>query len=375
MVIYQLSAIRAESYGDRTDVNCSPDSYERLYLRFEQSILKGFILTCLFAFAQGTFSPASSVNPQEKSTQLFEKAVELSDIHSEGSPSFLLKATVTLDEGGKSFEGKYVLSWIAQHAWREEISFPGYGRIRVGGIDKYWQQRTTSYELVRVFQVTQALDFVSALESGAKDASFKTKKEKHGGKEMICSVSSPKYLAEQEFCFDSVSSVLALERFPSGQSNGQSEVTAREYADFRQFGKKLFPRNIRVLEGSKAVVTITVDELNEISEAEPALYTPPKDAQVWESCRSSGHASMLSSVPPHYPESARARHVTGIVRAYGVVGENGFLQDLRVLNSPDSDLAAAGLEALRKWRYQPANCHGKPVREEILVDVTFVLGR
>lgn len=337
----------------------------------EQSALKRMIVTSLLAVALDAFVPVSSNAPQEEPAGLFDKAIGLSDIQSEDSPAFQLRAAISLDSGGKIFRGSYVLSWVSEHQWREEITLPGYERIRVGGIGKYWQLRTTSYELPRIFQLTEALDFTSRLQSEEKDASAKIKKEKHNKREMNCTIIKPKNLAQQEFCFDVGSGVLDLESFPGGQSNGQSEVSAREYADFSPFGKKLFPRTIRVMEGSKALITITISDLTAISNPTEAQFTPPRDAQVWESCRLSGNPSVPGSIPPLYPENARARRVTGVVRVYGVVRNDGYLEDMKVLESPDPELSAATLEALRKWKYQPANCHGEPIRKEVFTDVIF----
>lgn len=193
-------------------------------------------------------------------------------------------------------------------------------------------------------------------------------------RKMFCIDVEPAGVKKREVCFDGETGTLDLEKLSGGVGNMRGEVSAREYADYAPFGKKLFPHAIRVLQGSKPLITIAVDELVPISDWDSSALEPPKDAQAWETCRFPQPAKLVRPVPPQYPPRAKFRGVSGIVRVYAVVGVDGYLHDLRMLESPDPDLTAAGLEALRQWKYQPPSCDGKPIRIETFVDVVFALG-
>ncbi len=62
------------------------------------------------------------------------KAAEQTDIRAAGGPAFELDAKLNFISGdGKSYPAIYKLVWLTASKWREEISFAGYGRIRIGG--------------------------------------------------------------------------------------------------------------------------------------------------------------------------------------------------------------------------------------------------
>jgi TonB family protein len=80
---------------------------------------------------------------------------------------------------------------------------------------------------------------------------------------------------------------------------------------------------------------------------------------------------LISAARPQYPESAKARGARGTVLLNGLILQDGTLGNLRVMASPDPDLASAALTAVRQWRYQPALLNGQPVEVETTVSVNF----
>jgi TonB family protein len=46
-----------------------------------------------------------------------------------------------------------------------------------------------------------------------------------------------------------------------------------------------------------------------------------------------------------------------------------------VVRSPDPDLSAAAIEAVKQWRYVPTKLNGAPVETETVVEVSFQLGQ
>lgn len=82
---------------------------------------------------------------------------------------------------------------------------------------------------------------------------------------------------------------------------------------------------------------------------------------------------LLSSRKPNYPLNARAQRRTGAVVIFGIIGLNGHIHSLEVLSTPDSDMAASALGAIREWRYEPYMLNGIPVEMETLIHVNFIL--
>ncbi|MFZ0318792.1 MAG: energy transducer TonB [Candidatus Sulfotelmatobacter sp.] len=60
-----------------------------------------------------------------------------------------------------------------------------------------------------------------------------------------------------------------------------------------------------------------------------------------------------SKVQPVYPELARKMNITGTVKVQVLVAANGTVKDAKVVGGHPV-LANAALDAVRKWRFEPA---------------------
>lgn len=324
------------------------------------------------AFFLLNLRPAEAKEGIEPSS-LLERAADLSDLRSAGTP-FRLHAKVELTQTkGQPVSGNYILIWVSEEQWREEIGFPGYHRIRIGNSGTYWQQRTTDFEPDRIFQLTQAMDFVGRLRTNGGHADRKIKRRKQDGQAVNCVGIHPTGFADQESCFSADQGTLVREHLPRGEANGQSEVSAREYSNFVSLGGKLFPSSLRVLTGDKPIISLTVDELGPSTELNPSSFAPPSNAEAWKWCSAPAEPQPLEERRPRYPEKAKTSRITGLVRIYAVIEVDGKLSHLTLLHSPDAELSTATMDALKLWKYKPRSCNGSPIRMETLIDVIFSL--
>jgi periplasmic protein TonB len=83
-------------------------------------------------------------------------------------------------------------------------------------------------------------------------------------------------------------------------------------------------------------------------------------------------AKLLSSVPPVYSSLARSQHVTGDVKIDALIDANGHVTSTKVISGPTL-LHQAAVDALRKWKYQPATLDGEPVPMHLTVTLQFRL--
>jgi protein TonB len=74
-----------------------------------------------------------------------------------------------------------------------------------------------------------------------------------------------------------------------------------------------------------------------------------------------------------YPRLAIMAHVQGTVVLQAILGNDGTVQDLKVLSGPPL-LISAALDAVRTWRYQPTLLNSEPVDVLTEIDVKFSLG-
>ena len=85
-------------------------------------------------------------------------------------------------------------------------------------------------------------------------------------------------------------------------------------------------------------------------------------------------ANLISQVKAVYPASARAAGVQGSVLLDATIGVDGSIQSLRVMNTQvDPDLAAAAVDAVKQWRYQPTLLNGEPIAVDTSITVNFTL--
>jgi protein TonB len=81
----------------------------------------------------------------------------------------------------------------------------------------------------------------------------------------------------------------------------------------------------------------------------------------------------IETFAPAYPELARRAHVQGIVVLEAVIAADGTVRDVRILRSASVLLDPAALEAVRRWRYEPARIGTRPVSVFLNVVLTFSL--
>jgi len=74
---------------------------------------------------------------------------------------------------------------------------------------------------------------------------------------------------------------------------------------------------------------------------------------------------------PVYPEEARQAHVQGVVILQTIIDTLGKVTDIRVLKGLPSGLSEAAVDAVSKWKFNPATLDGKPVAVYYLVTITF----
>lgn len=80
----------------------------------------------------------------------------------------------------------------------------------------------------------------------------------------------------------------------------------------------------------------------------------------------------ISQVPPRYPQRAMRRGEEGLVRVKVEVGADGEPSSVSVETSSQSrELDRAALDAVRRWRFQPAKRDGIAVAGTLIVPIEF----
>jgi TonB family protein len=83
-------------------------------------------------------------------------------------------------------------------------------------------------------------------------------------------------------------------------------------------------------------------------------------------------AALISSVAPVYPLIAKNQRITGAVTIDALIDVTGHVASMTVVSGP-ALLRDAAQEALRHWKYAPAELHGKTVPMHMTVTIQFKL--
>jgi len=103
--------------------------------------------------------------------------------------------------------------------------------------------------------------------------------------------------------------------------------------------------------------------------------------RVTERCGSGGAGAMggnimqptkILDVKPRYPEHLKDAHIGGVVTMEAVIGTDGTIREVRVLQSPDPDLEHAAVEAVRQWEFSTTILNCTPVDVRLHITAAFV---
>jgi len=274
-------------------------------------------------------------------------------------PSFRLKANVTVDNEGKPLEGSYTLLWNGPDQWREELIFPGFSEIKVGGKGVVATKRNVDFTPLRVEQVYQTLSYGHArlLPEPGQQVKRAHDRTIRGTKAECFDIRGM-----NQVCIDPLSGTWLREGF-------------FEDRDIVAIGNKFFPRSLHYVENGKTLVNALVTEMITPAEFPAAAFAQPEGAESKAGCMNPKPGRVVKKVPPQYPEGERQRRVEGTVSMYARIAADGTLQGLRLVSGVSPALNQASVDAVRQWQYEPYTCDGVPVEVETVIRVNFSLRR
>jgi TonB family protein len=144
------------------------------------------------------------------------------------------------------------------------------------------------------------------------------------------------------------------------------------------FQQRTVAVDLTTLQNSITAVSAHVDALQSfvLNESELAPSADLEEVKQSQVAVASGVMAGLkvSGVNPHYPETSRRNHVSGLVILRARIGSDGHIHSLKVISTPDADLAIASLAAVRQWTYNPYLLNGDPVDVDTQITVHFNFG-
>jgi protein TonB len=85
-------------------------------------------------------------------------------------------------------------------------------------------------------------------------------------------------------------------------------------------------------------------------------------------------AMLVRKVTPVYPPLAKQARIQGTVRFTAIIGKDGTIQNLQLINGHPL-LVPAATDAVKQWVYRPTLLNGEPVEVITQIDVNFTLSQ
>ena len=327
--------------------------------------MKSYLLLLLFWLV----IQASVLTASDKAKQEGKELIELAEAKTNifALPSLEMKANVRIENKGKPLDGSYLLLWNGPEQWREEISFPDYNEVQVGGKGIVFLKRSTDFIPVRIDQLHSALGYGSGMQQsfthvalGPDETVKKIHDRKINGSKADCVEVSDHDNHAREVCVDR----------PTGVLVRRGPFLDRE---LMPVGAKLFPRFMSYVENGKPLAEIQVTELKATDQLPPSAFVPPPGAVSKPGCMNPNPPHLVKRVMPRYPEQEQQSHVEGTVSIDALIGKDGSVSQLRIVSGVTPGLNKASLDAVQQWRYEPATCNGVALDIEAVLTVNYSL--
>jgi len=326
----------------------------------KQLAIAAVLLLCLF-LAPFTFAD----NKNAADGAFIQEAESKFDIFS--LSSFEMMATIHIENKGRMLDGSYRFFWNGPAQWREEIAFPGYGEVQIGGRGVVFLKRSTDFEPVRIEQLHTTLGFGS---SGASffdldphpDESIENIQEQSvNGLRARCAkivrtVAQEKH--ERRVCVDIAAGTIVR---PEGFHD----------TEIAPVGTKAYPRRLTFMEDGKPTVSIEITELKTVEGIPASVFESPLGATARPGCMNPRRPIPILKVDADYPLQERRNRVQGQVDVYAVIGLDGVPKQLAIARGVSPTLNRQSMNAISRWRFKPATCGGNPVDVEMLISVRF----
>ncbi len=81
----------------------------------------------------------------------------------------------------------------------------------------------------------------------------------------------------------------------------------------------------------------------------------------------------VKTPPPDYPSAMKREGTSGVVAVSIVIDEKGSVASCTVTKSSHADFEGPALDAIKKWKFKPAQKDGVPVKMKLTVPLRFNL--
>jgi protein TonB len=81
--------------------------------------------------------------------------------------------------------------------------------------------------------------------------------------------------------------------------------------------------------------------------------------------------SLIKGVIPVYPKELKDQKISGTVTLSVLIDDQGVVQDATVVKTTNDAFSKPAIDAVRKWKFNPAQQDGKPVALRVSIPIKF----
>lgn len=328
---------------------------------------KSLMAVCVILIASSALAGKKERKEREEEGKvLLGRAMQLSDIRSEGAPAFLLKARFKVINENSMSEGTYRETWLSRGQWRRETLLGDMRTIVIANGQDRWTVSSISGSLGGIGEVGFPIDTIGTSEFWTAD---KVEDREIRSLAARCiATKADSQGSRSALCFSKDKGTLVAKAVPR-EIQGRIVESTCEYRDYQEFAGKIFPRQILCFDALKPVFDETILELSAEPSRDPALFSPPPGATKSANCQGVVRPPTPVYAPdPDLPERKTPKNPVVLGLSVAV---DGSARDLRVLRSVNEKFDRAAMKAVEKWRFKPATCDGVPIETMISVEVSF----
>jgi len=342
-----------------------------------QILVAVFILGAFASSAQGTSTPQPSQlkDPRE----ILAAAAPFYDFNDPALKPWHLKATYQLydDKGNPAEQGTFEYWWASPKVYRVSWSRPSATQTTWHTADSKYAYSATGKPL-DYFEKDLQLNLFSPLPS--TDAIDPSKIHlirndvELGSTRYPCVSESPRKSVEpSDFrtlpteCLDPTLPVLSFELHFLG-------IVATNYDNVVKIQGKYLARAIAVVVGNKKLLTATVDSIDSLDPASPAIV-PSKDAifepDAEQAAEKAENGLLIKKQLPESPLTPGVQLFPSTILIEVTIGVDGKVKDPHVIFSTSPWFSASTLKAISGWEYKPYLRNGIPIEGRTVITLAI----
>jgi len=320
-----------------------------------------FFLITLFCVTPVVQAAANEDERKSQAEAILSKASEMVNIKAPGSAPFVLIAKVHLQEGRKSVEGIYAVSWAAPDRFRRVLRFPNFSSTDLAQGDKLYRQRSTEGLPLLIWQLDKMMDLVIHYELDPKTKVKRIQREQVNGVDETCVVLERVDLSSK-VCLDSATNEpLSIDEKLEDAEPFHEHYELRDYGPFES---RRFPRKISFRGWGSQGIEVQVEKLIRVQAFAQDEFIAPKGAQVSNFCE---HPETTGDVKPSTGGTIPVDLQDIEIDMYFEVSPIGAVRFAEVVYSSAPLKNNEILNWFMGTHFPIRSCAGKPVGYEIIV--------